>query len=278
MSHYPAEKMLERLRRKNPSAGHLDECPACADGMAALKELDNLLAGARFLGEAPPQDCYSTHELAEYMEFRGADRQAVKAHLAECDRCFAATAYYFAESHAMKVAPEGPTPAEFRAAALALVPRSDWKRRWVYAPLPAYLAAAALWLVFIFTPSSPVVVLTRETPFYSIFEKKREAMPYFYFTGDGRKVGSEVAGMRIVSGRSAVSFRWNPMPGATEYYFMLQEIRDGAPHRVREMFVKTPRYQVDSADLRKGLSYRWIVAGLLSEDRFFQGTMEFKVE
>lgn len=275
MSHWNTVRFWERLRRENPPAGHLNECPACADRYIELKELELRLAGVRFLPEARCDGHIGPDELADFIEYRHADRLRIKAHLQQCDRCFEDAAYYYSESNRMKAAAEEPTPETARRAALAIIPPKSWMQRWFVVPLPACAAAAVFWLVFSLTAPSPQVMLTRESPFYGIYEKESSALPYFYFSGDGRRVGNEVSGMRITTTRGKALFRWNGVAGADEYYFVLQEIRNGAPRRIDEKFLKETSIWIDSTDLAPGSSYRWIVAGRLPENRYFQGTMEF---
>lgn len=277
MSHWESERFWERLRRENPPAGHLNDCPACADRLIELKELESQLAGLRFLGAANCDDHIPADELANFIEYRHADRSRIKAHLQTCDRCFEDAAYYYSESIQMKAAAEEPTPEPLRRAAFAIVPRKSWLQRWVIAPMPAYAAAAIFWLVFSLTAPTPQVAITRDSPFYGIYEKQYNALPYFYFSGDGHRVGNEVSGMRITTTRGKALFRWNEVAGADDYYFVLQEIRDGAPRRIDEKFLKDTSIWIDSADLIPGSSYRWVVAGRLPENRYFQGTMEFNL-
>lgn len=275
MTHWDSGRFWERLRRENPPAGHLNDCSVCADRLIELKELESRLAGLRFLGAPGCDDRIAPDELADFIEYRHADRHRIKAHLQQCDRCFEDAAYYFSESIRMKGAAEEPTPEAVRRTALAIIPRKSWMQRWVIVPLPAFAAAAVFWLVFALTAPSPQVMLTRESPFYGIYEKDSGALPYFYFSGDGRRVGNEVSGMRITTTRGKALFRWNGVAGADDYYFVLQEIRDGAPRRIDEKFLKETSIWIDSADLMPGSSYRWIVAGRLPENRYFQGSMEF---
>ncbi len=233
------------------------------------------LAALRFVDAPRQAACPPLEELADFIEFRHADRSGIKAHVQQCDHCFAEVAYYHAESMRMKGAAEEPVPEPLRRAALQIVPRRNWVRQWLIAPIPAYAAALLFWIVFLFTAPSPEVVITRDSPFYALYEKEFNALPYFYFAGDGRRVGSEVSGMRITTSRGKVHFRWNEVAGAESYYFVLQEIRDGAPHRLDEKFLKTNDIWIESKDLLPGASYRWTVAGRLPEKRYFQGTMEF---
>ncbi len=275
MNHWESGRFWGRLRRENPPAGHLNECPVCAGRLIELKELELRLAGLRPLGAPRCDDPVSTEDLADFFEFRHGDRQRIKAHLQRCDRCFEDAAYYYSESNRMKAAAEEPVPEVLRSAALAIIPKKSWMQRWIIVPLPAYAAAAVFWLVFLLTAPTPQVTLIRESPFYGIYEKESNALPYFYFNGDGHRVGTEVSGMRITPTRGQALFRWNGVAGADEYYFVLQEIRDGAPRRIDEKFLKETSVWIDSADLRPGSTYRWIVAGRLPESRYFQGTMEF---
>lgn len=275
MSHWESERFWDRLRRENPPAGHLNDCPVCADRLIELKELESRLARLRFLDAPRCDESIPAEELADFIEYRHADRQRIKAHLQTCDSCFEDAAYYYGESIRMKGAAGEPTPELLRRAALAIVPRKSWMQRWVIVPLPAYAAAAVFWLVFSLTAPSPRVEITRESPFYGIYEKQYNALPYYYFSGDGRRVGNEVSGMRITTTRGKALFRWNEVAGADDYYFVLQEIRDGAPRRINEKFIRETSLWIDSGDLIPGSSYRWVVAGRLPENRYFQGTMEF---
>ncbi len=277
MSHWESGRFWERLRRENPPAGHLNECPACADRLIELKELELRMAGIRYLNAPRCADPVSLEDLAEFFEFRHGGRQRIKAHLQQCDRCFEDAAYYFTESARMKMAEEEPTPDALRRAALAIIPKRSWMQRWVIAPLPAFATAAVFWLVFLLTAPTPQVTLIRESPFYGVYEKETNALPYFYFSGDGHRVGSGVSGMRVTATRGKVLFRWNGMEGADDYYFVLQEVRDGSPRRIDEKTLKETSLQIDAADLNTGSSYRWMVAGRLPESRYFQGTMEFRL-
>lgn len=277
MTHFDSTQLWERLRRENPPAGHLNDCSACADSLIELKELQPRLAGLRFLGAPHCDGPIPPDELADFIEYRHTDRQRIKAHLHQCDRCFEDAAYYYSESIRMKGAAAQPTPEAALRAALRIIPEKSRARRWLIVPLPAYAAAAVLWLVFSLTEPPPEVTLTRESPFYGIYEKKSDALPYFYFSGDGRRVGNEVSGMRITTTRGKALFRWNGVAGADDYYFVLQEIRDGAPRRIDEKFLKDTSIWIDGASLAPGASYRWVVAGRLPENRYFQGTMEFRI-
>ncbi|MBI5178972.1 MAG: hypothetical protein HZA04_06900 [Nitrospinae bacterium] len=277
MNHLTSHEQLEALTDVQTHSAHLAQCPQCAGRLAALHELANALNASQTAEVRVSEECLSTEEIAEYIEGNSADRNAVKAHLASCDACFGAAGYYFAESERMNAADEPRAPEKYIQAALELAPRKSFFQKWVLAPLPAYATALVLLLFMALTPSTPRVVLTRETAFYGIYEKKFNTLPYFYFSEDGERVGSQQAGMRIKSRRGELIFIWNPVPGVDSYYFLLQETVEGSATRIREIKTAVPTLTLPSDDFKPGASYRWIAAGSITESRYFQGRMEFRI-
>jgi len=276
MKHLSPRELLEAVSNPHTSVAHLKYCGVCAERLAALKEIESASENARFGAAESTEECYPTMELAEYL--RGGDerRSEIKTHLERCDACFEAAAYYYSESELMWAA-EVKTPEKYRRAALDLVPAENWWRKWIIVPLPAYATALTLWAVMLLTPSVARVVLVKESAFFTLFEKRFDTMPYFYFSGEGEKVGSQLSGMRIISTRGEMTFRWNPVDGADSYYVLLQEIVDGVPAKIREMETTRPTVTLPSDGFKPDATYRWIAAGSVAENRYFQGKMEFRI-
>jgi len=223
-------------------------------------------------------------EIAEYMEAMPTRHEFIRKHLQRCDRCFEAAGYYFAESSGMRDAAETDAPARLRQAALNLLPRGESKTawpmrlpRWIAAPLPAYAAAALLWFAISYGLAIPQVTVTGSEPHYTIYQKKADSMPLYYFGVTGKKVSVRPAEMKIDATRREVTFSWAPVEGVKTYYFVLQEMRGSAPRIVQNIST------IDSGvTLRRELflpdaHYRWIVAGGLPPDRYFDGRLEFMV-
>jgi len=276
MNHLSLHEILEALESPGTYSAHLAGCPDCAGRLAAVHEMGGAIRSAAAPARGG-EECFSTDEIAEYLEGSAENRQAIKNHLAECDACFDTASYYVAESERMVAAADVPAPVEYTAAALALVPRQSWFKRWVIAPLPAYATALLLWLVMALTPSTPQVILTRELAFYGIYEKKFNTLPYFYFSEDGERVGSRQAGMRVKSRRGEITFTWNPVPGVESYYFLLQEMVEGSPVRIREIKTASNTLTLPSGEFTAGASYRWVAAGSITSSRYFQGRVEFRI-
>ncbi len=276
MKHLSRHEILEAMERPSYFADHLAQCGVCAGRLAALKETGSAYRAIGLSSDEGTEQCYSTEDLAEFLR-GGGDKVAVKTHLAQCDACFESAAYYFAESTRLALAPEVEVPEKFRRAALAIVPAQSWWKQWVVAPLPAYATALALWLILLYTPGTPKVVLLNETAFFSIYEKKFDTMPYFYFSGGGKKVGSQLSGMRVATRRGEVVLQWNPVQGVDSYYVLVQEMVNGAPTKMKEIKTISPTVTLSSDEFRPGASYRWIAAGSMGDNRYFQGKAEFRI-
>jgi len=302
MKHLTTGELLALLNGAKSPPEHFAKCGACVGRAVSLKELQaecattTAMGGTLFLPHVsvpatPKQsereggsDCPQSNEIAEYMEGFSPRPDFFKKHLQECDRCFEAAGYYFAESSGMRGAVGTATPARFRHAALNLQPRRELKTarplrlpRWIVAPLPAYAAAALLWFAISYGLAAPEVTVTGSAPQYTIYQKKVDSLPLYYFGVTGKKVSIQPAKMRIDATRRELSFSWEPVEGVKTYYFVLQEIRESAPRIVKN--VSTTK---NSITLRRELflpnvRYRWIVAGGLPPDRYFDGRVEFSV-
>ena len=297
MKHLTTRELLAVLNGAENPPEHFAECGVCVGRAASIKELQAecgrtaAMGGTLFLA-APKQsereggsDCPQSDEIAEFMEGFSPRPDFFKKHLQECDRCFEAAGYYFAESSGMRVAAETAAPARFRDAALDLQPRREVKTarpirlpRWIAAPLPAYAAAALLWFVFSYGLAAPRVTVTGGSPaHYTVYQKTVDAMPLYYFGVTGKKVSVQPANMRIEAARREMSFSWEPVEGAKTYYFVLQELRGSAPRIVKNISTTESGITLRREFFLPNIRYRWIVAGGLPPDRYFDGRVEFSV-
>lgn len=288
MKHLTSIEIFETVNGTAKPHEHFLTCDDCLRQTVSLVEF-RLAAGKTaamvFLSHDGGQDCIGTEEIAEFYEGTSPRPEFIKEHLQACDRCFELGSYYFAESAGMRNALDSATPARYKKGALNLMPkkRVASKRRpqlprWIIAPLPAYAAAALLWAAVSYTITAPQVTTVGNPPHYTVYKKNADARPLYYFGVKGRQVLVQPAKMEISTTRHDVTFSWEAVTGVKEYYFVLQEIRRGtAPRLVRNLSVKT-----DSLTLRRELflpdaRYRWIVAGGLPPDKYFDGRLEFTI-
>ena len=290
MKHLTTRELLAVLNgAKNPPE-HFAGCNVCVGRAASIKELQAecartaAMGGTLFLPHVSGDDCPESDEIAEYMEGFSSRPDFFKKHLGECDRCFEAAGYYFAESAGMRGAAATATPAKFRNAALNLQPRRELKTarqlrlpRWIIAPLPAYAAAALLWFAISYGLAAPQVTVTGGAPHYTVYQKTADAMPLYYFGVTGKKVSVLPAKMRIEAARREISFSWEPVEGVKTYYFVLQEIRGSAPRIIKNVSTAENVITLRRELFLPNVKYRWIVAGGLPPDKYFDGRVEFSV-
>ena len=290
MKHLTTTELLAFLNGAKSPPRHFLECGVCASRTVSIKEFQAECArtaemgGTLFLSHVPGDDCASGDEIAEYMEGMSPRSEFIKKHLQTCDHCFEAAGYYFAESSDMRAAVETATPARFRQGALNLQPRGEEKAarqsrlpRWIIAPLPAYAAAALLWFAVSYGLTAPQVSLTGNAPQYTIYQKKADSTPLYYFGVTGEKVSAQPAEMKIDATRRELNFSWEPVAGATTYYFVLQEIRGNAPRIVKNVSTTESGITLRRELFLPNVRYRWIIAGGLPPDRYFDGRLEFSV-
>jgi len=291
MKHLKTGELLALLNGAKSPPEHFAECGVCVGRAASIKELQAdcartaAMGGTLFLPHVSGENCPESDEIAEYMEGFSPRPDFFKKHLQECDRCFEAAAYYFAESTGMRGAAATAAPAKFRDAALDLQPRRELKTvrqlrlpRWIAAPLPAYAAAALLWFAISYGLAAPEVTVTGSFPaHYTVYQKKPDAMPLYYFGVTGKKVSIQPAKMRIDATRREVSFSWEPVEGVKTYYFVLQEIRGSVPRIVKNVSTTESAITLRRELFLPNARYRWIVAGGLPPDRYFDGRLEFLV-
>ena len=293
MKHLTTGELLALLNGAESAPDHFAKCDACVGRAASIKELQAQFAstaamgGTLFLSHVSVPDCVESDEIAEYMEGLSSRPEFIKKHLQACDRCFETAGYYFAESSEMLGAVETETPTRFRQSALNLQPR--WSSgevksarplrlpRWIVAPLPAFATAALLWLSISYGLTAPQVTFRGSAPHYSIYQKKSDSMPLYYFGVTGKKVSVQPAEMKIDATRRELSFSWEPVESVKTYYFVLQEIRGGAPRIVKNVSTTESRITLRRELFLPNVRYRWIVAGGLPPDKYFDGRVEFSV-
>ena len=290
MKHLTSIEIFETVNGTVKPHEHFLTCDDCLRQTVSLVEFrlaagkTAVMGGTLFLMHGGSGDCVGTEEIAEFYDGQSPRPEFIKEHLQACDRCFELASYYFAESAGMRGALDAATPARYKEGALNLMPKKRIVSkgrlrlpRWIIAPLPAYAAAALLWAAVNYTITAPQVTTIGNPPHYTVYKKDPDARPLYYFGVKGRQVLVQPAKMEISATRHDVTFSWEAVTGVKEYYFVLQEIRGTAPRLVRNLSVKT-----DSLTLRRELflpdaRYRWIVAGGLPPDKYFDGRMEFTI-
>ncbi|MBI3794941.1 MAG: hypothetical protein HY280_09485 [Nitrospinae bacterium] len=266
-------------------ADHLGRCNRCASAVASLYELGFAFES---IGREASRGsvCPSAQELADYIDGNSADKAEIKGHLETCDYCFGAAAHYFSESFRMKKELQTnarlfETPPKFLDAAHAIVGRGKSERvgffnRW-FAPVPAFATAFILFVALFNSAPAQRVGILKDAPYFSIYQKQSNALPYFYFGGEGKRTDVSPANMRVTTRRGSLVFDWIPAKGATSSYFFLQEIVGGAPTKIREVKNAVPPVALPSEEFRPGVVYRWVTAGNIGDDKYFDGRMEFSV-
>jgi hypothetical protein len=144
-------------------------------------------------------------------------------------------------------------------------------------PFPAFATAVVLFVALVSTPPAPMIDVLRESSSFTVYQKQANALPYFYFGGEGKKIYSAPANMTVTSQRGRVTFDWTPVKGVKSYYFFLQETVDGAPSKIREIKDAVPPLSMPSEDFTPGAVYRWVTAGDIGDDRYFDGRLEFGI-
>lgn len=303
MKHLTTIELLALLNGTTSAPEHFTTCDVCVGRAASIKELQTeftrtaAMGGTYFLSHVevpatPKQsereggdDCVENDEIAEYMEGLSSRPEFIKKHLQACDRCFEAAGYYFAESQNMRKAVETEANERFIKGALNLQPRRKVKSagqfrlpRWIVAPLPAYATAALLWFAISYGLTAPQVTFSGSAPQYTVYQKKSGTMPLYYFGVTGKKVSVQPAKMRVKSTRREMSFYWEPVESVTTYYFVLQEIRGGAPRIVKNVATTENKITLRRELFLPNVKYRWIVAGGLPPDKYFDGRLEFSVK
>jgi hypothetical protein len=184
----------------------------------------------------------------------------------------------------MRAAGDAVTPARYKEAALNLVSRKAVKSRrqirlprWIIAPLPAYAAAVLIWFAVTYAVPDPQVTLMATPSHYTVYQKKADSMPLYYFGVTGKKVSVRPAKMRVTADRREVRFSWEPVIGVKTYYFVLQEIRGNVPRVVRNFKIDAGSFSLRRELFLPSARYRWIVAGGLPPDKYFDGRLEFWV-
>jgi hypothetical protein len=274
-------------KRPGHLTAHLEKCDQCSSALAALYELEFAFA-ATLPKTVETGECLSTEELAEFLDGESAEKDEIKAHLETCDACFDSAAYYFTESARMRTAlgiAEKPgvatdaRPAHVPVALPNVVKARGWREmlEGLLVPLPAFATAAILFLALLATPPARQVEVVLESPSFNVYQKQTDAMPYFYFGGEGKKIDSAPANMTVTSQRGRVTFDWTPVKGVRSYYFFLQETVDGAPSKIREIKDAVPPVSLPSEDFKPGASYRWVAAGNMGDNKYFDGRLEFRV-
>ena len=295
MTHLTTAELLAVVNGSKSAPRHFMECDECVNRAVYVKEFQAEFArtaamgGTFFLSHGEPplvqrDDCVGSDEIAEYIEGFSPRSEFIKKHLQECDYCFEAAGYYFAESSEMRGAVETVAPERLTEGAINLQARSEVKRarqlrlpRWIVAPLPAFATAALLWFAIGYSITAPQVTFTGSAPQYTIYQKKSDSMPLYYFGVAGNKVSVQPANMKIDASRREISFSWEPVESVKTYYFVLQEIKGAAPRIVKNISTTENRITLRRELFLPDVKYRWIVAGGLPPDKYFDGRVEFKV-
>ncbi len=306
MKHLTSVELLKAVNDPSNSSEHLNECDECLKRFTALKEFQSSAKHTGFLkktDESP--ECHSTEDLAAAMEgiADGAEAQKIKRHIAECDRCFDHASYYAAEKTAMEKAvaqefKDAVTPEKFTEAALALLKKPaktktapeieefaqkpQWRipqsiARFIFPPLPAYVAAAVFFVSFYISAPVMRVIIQGGQANYSVYRSTAEELPYLYFGQSAERLGDLQAGMSVTPSSRGLRFQWDEVKGAENYYFIVQEIRNGVPRTIRQFTTKKRELFLPRGVFTENASYRWISAGLLPENRRFMASLEFRL-
>ncbi|GMT41889.1 MAG: hypothetical protein IEMM0002_0300 [bacterium] len=292
MNHLSNEQLLGVMENSKNSASaasaHFNECGECLKRAEAIKNFQIAAGGTAFILPAQKtqktRQCPDTDELSRFFEETQPRCDEIKKHLGACDRCFDHASYYFAESSLMRGAKEPATPPRYRAAALALVQKKKtqravpyWAKRWVLAPMPAYAVAVLLWLGFFFNASVPAISILSQAPTYSIYKKEMGKMPLFHFGQHGEKISTRPAEMKLSATRHKLLFEWESVEGISAYYFILQEIEGGVPRTIKQLKTRSPSVTLPRELFRSSVVYRWITAGSIPPEKYFDGRLEFSI-
>ncbi len=277
----PAIKKDERLE----IASHMEACVSCRDRFISLQKLKNSLRSVKQPVDfyaTPGAECLPTELMGDFLGHRlpSEEHSVWSTHVGECDVCFERAA--FMADSTMKMF-EGalkmePTPERFKRAVL---PKQrvinnrgvEWPfigniKDWFASPLPAYAFASVVFLFLLFGPKpngENLISLDSDNNF-TFFERPAQSGPSFGFSGAGKRVGEEIAGLLVEeSGANGdLRFRWNEVENfsGSEYSFLLFEM---APDGMRDIVgfkVKGNETLVEAKHLRKGAVYRYKVSGV----------------
>ncbi len=309
MKHLTLVEILKALNDPSSAGEHLNECDVCLKRFTALKEFQSSAKHAGFLKIKKTDECpesHSTEDLAAVIEgiVTGAEAQKIKKHIAECDRCFDYASYYASEKTAMEKAmtlefKDAVTPEKFKEAALAVgqsephkteaapeiatVPqKAQWRipqsiARFIFPPLPAYVAAAVFLVSFYISAPVMRVIIQGGQANYAVYRSSAEDMPFLYFGQSAERLGELQAGMSVTPSSRGLRFRWDEVEGAGNYYFILQETRNGVPRTIRQFATAKREVFLPRGIFTENASYKWISAGLLPGNRRFMASLEFRL-
>lgn len=284
MNHLTPTQILEIINGGEVPP-HFNECDRCVKNAAALLEFGAASHGTFISADevGKSSDCLDTNKIADYLE--SPEDGAVKAHLEKCDKCFDAAAYYYSESASMEKEELPDSPRRYLAAARKMARKKPARvimpkllERWIAVPLPAVASALLFLSVLHFSPSPEVVNMIRSTEVFTIYQKPGGSMPTFYFGESGKKVGTLPARMKVTPSGSYVRFDWADVKGVSDYYFVLQELRDNRPHIIKEVTTGTPGAIVKREMFKDDTVYRWIASGGFPPDSYFHARMEFTLK